>query len=170
MRIQDCVLLGTITKTHGVDGKVVLQSEINLETKDFREPIFITFDGLPVPFFIITADRKRPDQFILTLELVPNVDEASRLVGHDVFIPQDDALLQNEFDLSQLVGLVVIDQEQGEIGTCQSIDNVAGNYLLSVSHGKQEVLIPFAEDFIVEFIPEENYLLLDLPEGLLDLN
>lgn len=170
MRIQDCVLLGTFTKTHGVDGKVILNTEINLDTKDFREPIYIEFDGLLVPFFLQTSDLKRSNQYIVELELVNNMDDATEIVGHDVYLPHADDVFQQQFDLSQLEGIVVLDQELGEVGVCSSVETVAGNYLLSVTSDKGEVLIPFVEEFIVEFIPDENYILLDLPDGLIDLN
>src|SRR6056297_1561385 len=165
MKVQDCVHLGTITKTHGVDGKVILATDTNLDTKDFREPIFIKIDGLLVPFFIITADNKRPGQYITTLELVDNIPEASNLIGLDVYLESGDNLLEEDIRMFDLSGITVIDQELGEIGICTATEEVGGNILLTVDADGKEVLIPFNEDFLVEFIPEESYILLDLPEG-----
>ncbi|ALO16115.1 ribosome maturation factor RimM [Salinivirga cyanobacteriivorans] len=170
MNFQDCVLAGTITKTHGVDGKVVISTDNDLETKDFREPIFINIDGLLVPFFVVTIDTKGRNQYILTLELVEDVDEASTLIGLDVYLSATDDVFSESIEMSQLEGLNVIDQEKGEIGRIKRIDEVAGNYLLVIDNGNDEVLIPFNEDFIVEILPEEHYILLQLPDGLLELN
>ena len=170
MNFQDCVLAGTITKTHGVDGKVVISTDNDLETKDFREPIFINIDGLLVPFFVVTIDTKGRNQYILTLELVEDVDEASTLIGLDVYFSATDEVFSESIEMSQLEGLNVIDQEKGEIGRIKRIDEVAGNYLLVIDSHNDEVLIPFNEDFIVEILPEEHYILLNLPDGLLELN
>lgn len=170
MKIQDCVQLGTITKTHGVDGKLILNTEVNLDTKDFRESIFVDFDGLLVPFFLKAYDLKRNDQYIIDLELVRSMNEATEIVGCDVYVSKDDTVLQEQFDFSQLIGIVLIDQKNGEIGQCARIESIAGNNLLTVDTANGEILIPFVEDFIVEFMPEENYILLDLPEGLLEIN
>jgi len=170
MNFQDCVLAGTITKTHGVDGKVVISTDNDLETKDFREPIFINIDGLLVPFFVVTIDTKGRNQYILTLELVEDVDEASTLIGLDVYFSAADDVFSESIEMSQLDGLNVIDQQKGEIGRIKRIDEVAGNYLLVIDNGNDEVLIPFSEDFIVEILPEEHYILLQLPDGLLELN
>ncbi len=170
MNFQDCVLAGTITKTHGVDGKVVLSTETDLETKDFREPIFINIDGLLVPFFLVTIDTKGPDQYILTLELLDTVEEAATLIGLDMYLYEDDVVLTENFDITQLQGLNVIDQGKGEVGPIKRIEEVSGNYLLVIDKEDDEVLIPFNEDFIVEILPEENYILLDLPDGLIELN
>jgi 16S rRNA processing protein RimM len=170
MNFQDCVLLGTITKTHGVDGKLVLVTKANLETKDLREPIFIDIDGLLVPFFLLSLDEKRSGQYILELELVPDLEEAAKLIGHEVYIESADAVLAESFDLSSLEGLLIIDQNAGELGPCQRVEEISGNYLLIVEVDGQEVMIPFAEEFIVEIFHEENYILLDLPEGLVELN
>lgn len=170
MNFQDCVLAGTITKTHGVDGKVVARTETDLEAKDFREPIFIKIDGLLVPFFVITIDPKGRNQYILTLELVNDIEEGSKLIGNEFYLPGDDAVFDETLDLSELEGVIVMDQAAGEIGPCIRVDEVSGNYLLVIEKNQREVLIPFNEDFLVEFLPGENYLLLDLPEGLIDLN
>lgn len=170
MNFQDCVLAGTITKTHGVDGKVVISTDNDLETKDFREPLFINIDGLLVPFFVVAIDTKGRNQYILTLELVEDVDEASTLIGLDVYFSAADDVFSESIEMSQLEGLNVIDQEKGEIGRIKRIDEVAGNYLLVIDNDSDEVLIPFNEDFIVEILPEEHYILLNLPDGLLELN
>ncbi|PLX24044.1 MAG: 16S rRNA processing protein RimM [Salinivirgaceae bacterium] len=170
MIFQDCVHLGTITKTHGVDGKLVLITKTNLETKDLREPIFIEIDGLLVPFFLISLEEKRKDQYIIELELVPDLDEAAKLIGHEVYVEDNDAVLTESFDLSALEGLLIIDQNKGELGPCKRVDEISGNYLLIVDIEGDEVMIPFTEDFIVEIFQQENYLLLDLPDGLIDLN
>ena len=170
MNFQDCVHLGTITKTHGVDGKLVLITKTNLEKKDLREPIFIDIDGLLVPFFLLSLDEKRNDQYIIELELVPNLDEAAKLIGHEVYVENIDAVLTESFDLSSLEGLLIIDQNVGELGACKRIEEISGNYLLIVEIEGEEVMIPFAEDFIVEIFKEENYILLDLPDGLVELN
>lgn len=170
MNFQDCVHLGTITKTHGVDGELVLITKTNLEKKDLREPIFIDIDGLLVPFFLLSLDEKRKDQYIIELELVPNLDEAAKLIGHEVYVENSDALLTESFDLSSLEGLLIIDQNVGELGPCKRIEEISGNYLLILEIEGEEVMIPFTEDFIVEIFQEENYILLDLPDGLVELN
>jgi 16S rRNA processing protein RimM len=170
MIFQDCVHLGTITKTHGVDGKLVLISKADLETKDLREPIFIEIDGLLVPFFLISLEEKRKEQYIIELELVPDLDEAAKLIGHEVYVENNDAVLAESFDLSVLEGMLIIDQNLGELGPCKRVEEISGNSLLIVDVNDDEVMIPFAEDFIIEIIQQENYLLLDLPDGLIELN
>ena len=96
--------------------------------------------------------------------------EATKIIGADVYILKSDQALTDDFDLSQLKGITIIDQEKGEMGTCEKIEEVSGNYLLTVKHHNRELLIPFHEDFLIEFIPEEQYILLNLPEGILDIN
>lgn len=170
MDFHDCVQLGTISKTHGVDGKLVLITKTNLESKDLREPIFIDIDGLLVPFFLLSLDEKRKDQYIIELELVESLEKAAQLIGHEVYMEQDDAVFDAGFDLSGLQGLNIIDQNLGEIGPCERIEEISGNYYFIVQNQDGEVMIPFTEDFIIEIIHEENYILLDLPDGLIELN
>ena len=170
MKKQDCAFLGTIIKTHGVDGRIVIDSELDLENKDFREPVFIEIDGLLVPFFILTAEHHQRTRYAVYFEFVNNLKEASELVGQSVYISNEHSLLDDAVVLDELVGIMVIDQQKGEIGECIRIDEIAGNQFFIVLNNQNEIMIPFADEFIVELILEEKYILLNLPEGLIDLN
>ena len=49
---EDCSVIGTITKTHGLQGNVIITSDTDLLERYADEPVFILLDGAPVPFFI----------------------------------------------------------------------------------------------------------------------
>ena len=47
------VQIAKVLKSHGTDGGILLGfRDIMPEDIDRQEPVFIAFDGLPVPFFI----------------------------------------------------------------------------------------------------------------------
>lgn len=47
---EDCIKIGTITKTHSLDGQVVVTTDNDLLEKYVSEPVFVLLDGAPVPF------------------------------------------------------------------------------------------------------------------------
>ena len=42
-----------VVKSFGTDGGLLVSSNVDLDTLDFQGPVFIVFDGLQVPFFIL---------------------------------------------------------------------------------------------------------------------
>ena len=51
--------IGKVLKSDGTDGGILLGlSELGLEDIDLKEPVFIAFDGLEVPFFISSIRAK----------------------------------------------------------------------------------------------------------------
>ena len=53
MSIEDLQQVAQVLKSNGTDGELVMGfREIAPEDINLQEPVFIIFDGLPVPFFI----------------------------------------------------------------------------------------------------------------------
>jgi len=58
-----------------------------------------------------------------------------------------------------------------ELGTIVSVNTSTANTLLTVETEEgEELLIPLHDDFLVDYSVKDRYLLLNLPEGILDLN
>ena len=67
--LSNSICLGTITKTHGIKGQVVLRLDHYGFDDILRlEPVFIEIDGLPVPFFVEAYEEKTTDSLILFFE------------------------------------------------------------------------------------------------------
>ena len=49
---EDCIKIGEVTKTHHLDGSVIISTNSNLLEKYADKPVFLQLDGAPVPFFI----------------------------------------------------------------------------------------------------------------------
>jgi 16S rRNA processing protein RimM len=69
------------------------------------------------------------------------------------------------------VGFKVISQTKNLIGTVKEIIQNPGHDLLRIiSPEKREILIPFHEDLIKGFDKRKKTIIVELPEGLTDLN
>jgi 16S rRNA processing protein RimM len=77
---------------------------------------------------------------------------------------------KNQYYAFQLVGSSVITTEGRTIGKVEDIMPVKGNDLLVVGKGKDEILIPFAWDICREIMPEKKKIIIDPPEGLLEID
>lgn len=149
-----------VLKSFGTDGGVLVSSFVDLQSLDFKEPVFITFDGLQVPFFILDLQPKG-GKAVLHLNDVMNLRDAEELVGRQIFadveVEEDDEL--------DFTGWTVIDHGR-KIGECTGLEPIPGNPCLYVDVNGSEVLFPLHEDFIAGIDEDARTLSLNLPEGL----
>ncbi len=94
------------------------------------------------------------------------------MVGAEVQIPESELLAPDDGEYYQfdLVGSRVVTVTGQEIGKVTDIVPAAGNDLLEVSRGDREVLIPFTKQICREVDILAKRIVIDPPEGLLDLN
>ena len=150
-----------VVKSFGTDGGLLLSSDVDLESLDFKEPVFIVFDGLQVPFFILDYQAKGA-RAVVHLNDVCNLEDAEELVGRTIYA---DVEMEDDGELD-FTGWTIIDHGN-KLGVCTGLEAIPGNPCLNVRlPDSREVLIPLHEDFILEADPHTCTLSLDLPEGL----
>ncbi|MGD0616532.1 MAG: ribosome maturation factor RimM [Bryobacteraceae bacterium] len=111
------------------------------------------------------------EKLILKFRGIDSMTAAESLAGADVSIPAAErpALPEDEVYLSDLIGCEVIDRVTGRsIGTVSAWQDSAGPPLLVLADSP--VLIPFARAICREIDVTGKRILIDAPEGLLDLN
>ncbi len=150
-----------VAKSYGDQGDVV----INLSPSDprdinFKGPVFIYFDGLPVPFFIESCEAKG-GRLIVKFENIDTFREAEEIVGKKIFLNIEEA---QDDDLS-IIGMEVYDRNNTLIGPIADYTNAAGNEFIAVIYKGEEVLLPLHDDLILEW--GEDYIVLEIPNGLL---
>jgi 16S rRNA processing protein RimM len=107
---------------------------------------------------------------IFKFQGVDTISDAEPLAGAEVRVPmsQRAPLEPGEFFQSDLVGCEVMDRRTGaSLGRVTGWEDSGGPGLLVVEGG---MLIPFARAICVEIHPEAKRIVVELPEGLKDLN
>lgn len=150
-----------ILKSWGNDGQVVVSLDADdPEDLKIEEPVFIEFDGLPVPFFIEKVQSKG-SRFTVKFEDVDTLEGAEELVGRTARYEKEE----DEEDDS-LIGFVVKNAADGStVGRIVDYADYSGNVCITVDCGGREVLLPLHEDLIREVT--DTTLTLVIPEGLL---
>ena len=167
----DCEKIGFFRKTHGVHGEVVLEFEEHFEySVEEAERFFVELDGLLVPFFIAEDGLrfKSSKSAIVKFDWVDTEKYAKRLIGASVYLYNDEIVDEPLESESLLKGFVLFDEEKGEVGEIEQVDDYSGNVVLTVKHGDEELLVPFHPEFVVEIDEEQKRLTLNLPEGLIE--
>jgi len=89
-----------------------------------------------------------------------------QLISADVDL---DALAPGEYHFQQLIGCEVFKQNGELIGTVDEIVKLPGQDLLSVSKAGAQVLIPMVKQIIIEIDVSAKKIVVNPPEGLLDV-
>jgi 16S rRNA processing protein RimM len=169
---SECRKIGFIRKTHGLKGEIVLEFDEGMdETVENSNRFFIELDGLLVPFFIHENGIrfKTARTAILSLNWVENEEYARRFTGKPVWLLESEIIDSAiEFDVFQLKGFVLYNQENGRIGEITQIDDYSGNIVLCVDYLGNEALVPFNNDLIIDFDMAGKTISLKIPEGLLE--
>lgn len=112
------------------------------------------------------------DRVILKFKDYDTIESAKTLVGFEVGVPESERveLAAGEFYEWQLSGCSVEDTQGQAIGTVRDVMRTGGVELLVVDDGSQhEYLIPMAADIILNVDVTGKKILIDPPEGLLEL-
>lgn len=176
IREEDIVEIGKFQKTHALRGELNVVLDVEPEYLEARNPIIVVVDGIRVPFYAESVRPKGATSFLVKLEGVNDVEEASSFVNKPIYGLRKD--LGNFYDLteeeivfdSDMIGYDVDDPELGHIGKVREIDDSTINTLLVVDGPDGEIYIPYNEDFIDFIDDEKRRIIMNLPEGLVQLN
>ena len=159
--------LAQVLKSNGTEGELILSfRDFSPEDIDIEEPVFIYDDGLPVPFFFESFQKKGSNRALVRLTGVYSLEDAEELVGKTIWGEEDIYELEDEGE-EDLTGWTLLDKDGGRIGVVAAHEDIPGNPCIWVDTGKEEVLVPLHEDFVVGVDEKNMVLQLDLPEGLI---
>jgi 16S rRNA processing protein RimM len=174
MKHEACFQLGTILKKAGNDGKLHMQLESETPEQYLNtESVFLEIHGKLVPFFIEQFKILNSQTAHLKLEDVDDAETAGSLTGSGVFLPLEmlPVLSGKKFYYFEVIGFSLInDADNILVGTIESIYEQGMNDLFILKSGEAEILVPIAEDWIIEINREKGQVRMDLPEGLISVN
>ena len=158
--------IGQVLKSNGRDGELLVSfSGIAPEEIDLEEPVFIEFDGLPVPFYFEAFSQRGNSRALVRLTGVHNLTDADELAGA-VLYAEDDLYEDEEEDLT---GWTVLDADGTKVGTVSAHEDIPGNPCIWVETGHGECLLPLREELVLDLDETKQSLRMEIPEGLLDL-
>ena len=167
------MLVGRIARPHGLRGQVV----VNPET-DFVEERFVsgatmwTHSDRGDETLTISSARVQNGRPVVAFAGFASIDDAERLAGLELRVPEESlqSLGQGTYYQHELVGCRVQTIGGDPVGDVVRVDGGAGGSLLTVTGPRGEVLVPFAQHICVEIDVAGRRIVIDPPDGLLELN
>ena len=169
---SDLVLIARAVKTHGLKGEVVaeLLTDFPERFEDLDHVVLVSPKGEQKPGHIEDFWFQK-DRVVLKLEGYDDVDAAKDLIGYEFAVPESDRveLEDDEFYDWELEGCTVKVGDDS-IGQVRSVMKTGGTEILVVSdESGKDKLVPLASDIVVKIDPAAKTIVVDPPEGLLDL-
>ena len=166
-------VVGRIARAHGIRGQVI----VNLET-DFPEERFkpgsqvYAKRGSSVDSLTVTTVRFQGGRPVIGLEGVGTMNDAEALAGLELRVPVEQLarLPDGTFYHHDLVGCQVVTRQGDVVGTVESVEGATGGSRLVVAGSRGEILIPLAADICPTIDVRAKRIVVEPPEGLLDLN
>ena len=174
--------IAQVLKSNGTDGELVLGfREIAPEDINLNEPVFIVFDGLPVPFFIESFTKRGNTKALVRLTDICSMEDVEEIAGKAVYVDdsQIPEMTLEDDGYAALVGWMVLtpaqtpdqaedeDMELYEVGEITDFLDIPNNPCIEVETENGAVMIPLHEDFIMSIDPEYQEIIMQIPAGLL---
>lgn len=172
MRKEDCFYLGKIAKKFSFKGEVLIFLDTDEpELYEDMESVFVEFNKNLVPFFIENSNLHKNDFLRVKFEDVDDEAEADSIMGCEIYLPLNllPKLEGNQFYFHEVIGFEIEDQRLGVFGKIVSINDTSAQPLFEVVNGNVEILVPMIDQFLVKIDRENKKVIMDLPEGLVEM-
>jgi 16S rRNA processing protein RimM len=167
------ITIGRVIRPHGNRGQVVVEVETHLPDVRFRPgaTVFVQRGGA-IGSLTVQAGREQDGRWIVGFEETTSIDEAEVLRGLDLRIPAAEigVLESGRYYVHDLVGCAVETTGGTSVGVVTRVEPAGGAPLLVVGEGDAEIFVPFAADICRQVDPDRRRIVIEPPEGLLDLN
>ncbi len=172
MKKEDCFYVGTLVGKFSFKGEMLAKVDSDTPEEYITlESIFVELSTGLVPFFIKKCQLHKSELLRIQFDSVDNEAAAMTLLKKDLYLPLSllPPLKGTQFYYHEVVGFSV-EEDDKLLGVIQQVIESGAQALFQVQteEGK-EVLIPIHDDFIVAIHRDLKKIVMQLPEGLLEL-
>ena len=178
--------IAQVLKSNGTDGELVMGfREIAPEDINLNEPVFIVFDGLPVPFYIESFTKRGNSKALVRLTDICSMEDVEEIAGKAVYIEEGQLpeMSIEEDGYAALVGWILLTPAEDfqteleempeeeptliEVGEITDFIDIPNNPCIEVETENGAVMIPLHEDLILSVDPEYQEIIMQIPAGLI---
>ena len=167
--MQDKLKVGIVASPHGLKGEVKVFPTTDDAKRYKKLKKVITLNG-PDAGSLIIENLKFSGKFvILKFTGIDSLEDAQKLKGTELWIDRKDAvkLSKNEYFVVDLIDIVVIDDNNNELGKIKDVIHTGANdvYVVGTGTGK-DLLLPAIKECILSVDIENRTMRVHIMEGL----
>jgi 16S rRNA processing protein RimM len=167
----DRLLIGRIARAHGNRGQVIVNPVTDFAEDRFQVGalLWVGREAAPRRIDEVRFHQGRP---IVALDGVRTMDDAEALAGAELTMDAAGLapLPPGTFYRHDLVGCEVLDARHAPVGRVVAVEGPLERSLLVVESEHGDVLIPLAADICVRVDPAARRIVVNPPDGLIELN
>jgi 16S rRNA processing protein RimM len=169
---NDLVSVARAVKTKGLKGELVadLLTDFPDRFAEVTRLICVAQNGLRSEVELEDYSFQQ-QRIVLKLAGIDDIESAAALVGCEFAVPEAETvqLSAGEFYDWELEGCTVKTAEGKQVGFVQGVLRTGGTDALVIENQDKDYLVPLAETIVVSIDIEKRVILIDPPEGLLEL-
>ena len=172
MRKEDCFYLGKIVRKHSFKGEVVIKLDTDEpELYENMESVFVLHGTNLIPFFIEKSLLQKGNQLRTKFEGVDTERDADGILKSGIYLPLTllPKLTGDQFYYHEIIDFKMVDINYGEVGMITGINESTAQPLFEVNKNGVEIFIPMIDDFIKKIDRKNKSVVVETPEGLIDL-
>lgn len=172
MQKDECFYVGKIVKKYSFKGELLIKIDSDdLEIYEDLDAVFVELRNNLVPFFIETSQFHKSELLRVKFEDVDTEQDADALLKCDVYLPLEflPELEDDKFYFHEIIGFTVEDVNFGKVGIIKSVNDSTAQALFEIDRDGIEILIPMNDAFIKKVDKKNQTILVETPEGLIDL-
>jgi 16S rRNA processing protein RimM len=173
MNWDEMALVGRVARAHGLRGQVIVNLETDFPEARFRPgaELFIHRGGAIEPLKVTTV-RFQGVRPVIGIEGVETMNAAEALAGCELRVPVDrlTPLPEGIFYRHDLVGCRVETRSGRSVGRVREVEGTLAGARLVVESPRGDILVPLATEICTAIDVAAKRIVIDPPEGLLDLN
>lgn len=172
MQKKDCFYVGKIVKKYSFKGELLIKLDTDEpEIYEDMSSVFVDLRNDLVPFFIESSQLHKSELLRIKFEDVDTEADADALLKSDLYLPLEflPKLADDKFYFHEIIGFTVEDVNFGKVGIVKSINDSTAQALFEIDRDGIEILIPLNDAFIKKVDKNKKLILVDTPEGLIEL-
>jgi len=175
---NEWLTVGLITSCHGINGQVKVKSLSDFEERFLKPGIrwLQKENELPSKIELISGFRQPgKETFIVKIQGINTRNQGEQLKKFKILVKAKTLpkLKKEEFHLLELVNLEVKtfeDDELKKIGKVINLENEKNNLLvIELFQNQKKVLVPFVKEIVPLIDIKNNFIIINPPNGLLEL-
>ncbi len=175
---NEWLIVGLITSCHGINGQIKVRSLSDFEERFLKPGIrWLQKENEPPLEIELISGFKQPgkETFIIKFRGFNTRNQAEEIKEFKILVKSDKLpkLKKEEFHLLELINLEVKILENNElkiIGKVINLENEQNNLLvIELLKNQKKVLIPFVKEIVPLVDIKNNFLIINPPNGLLEL-
>lgn len=174
--MEDYFRVGVLLGTHGLRGEIKLfPTTDDIERFKILKKAFVINSNSERLYLEVEGVKFFKNLVILKFKGIDTIDEVAKYKKLDLFVTREEAvpLSEGEYYVSDVLGLIVKDEENKEYGRVKDVLDTGANKVIVVTPNEgvhhKEIYLPYIKDCVREIRLEEGVVIVHIMKGLLEL-